>query len=257
MDYTQLFQFSGDRVLVIGAGSGIGREAALALGAHGATVICADRDSTTAAETAAMIGGSATATQLDVLNLDAVRAAADEFSDISALVFTAAMNVRKRIADYTMEEFDRVVNLNLRSSFALIQAFAPKMAANGGGSIIGFASIRAYVVEPGQGVYAATKAALVQLARTAAAEFGPDGVRVNVIAPGVVETPLTAQIKNNPEWYNAYAQKGALGRWSKPEELAGAVVYLASNASSYVTGSVLMVDGGWTAVDGRFDPPNS
>jgi NAD(P)-dependent dehydrogenase (short-subunit alcohol dehydrogenase family) len=257
MDYTQLFQFSGDRVLVIGAGSGIGREAALALGAHGATVICADRDSTTAAETAAMIGGSATATQLDVLNLDAVRAAADEFSDISALVFTAAMNVRKRIADYTMEEFDRVVNLNLRSSFVLIQAFAPKMAANGGGSIIGFASIRAYVVEPGQGVYAATKAALVQLARTAAAEFGPDGVRVNVIAPGVVETPLTAQIKNNPEWYNAYAQKGALGRWSKPEELAGAVVYLASNASSYVTGSVLMVDGGWTAVDGRFDPPNS
>ncbi|AUI51444.1 SDR family NAD(P)-dependent oxidoreductase [Arthrobacter crystallopoietes] len=257
MDYTQLFQFSGDRVLVIGAGSGIGREAALALGAHGATVVCADRDSTTAAETAAMIGGSAIATQLDVLDLDAVRAAADEFSDISALVFTAAMNVRKRIADYTMEEFDRVVNLNLRSSFSLIQAFAPKMAANGGGSIIGFASIRAYVVEPGQGVYAATKAALVQLARTAAAEFGPDGVRVNVIAPGVVETPLTAQIKNNPEWYNAYAQKGALGRWSKPEELAGAVVYLASNASNYVTGSVLMVDGGWTAVDGRFDPPNS
>lgn len=257
MDYTQLFQFSGDRVLVIGAGSGIGREAALALGAHGATVVCADRDSTTAAETAAMIGGSATSTQLDVLDLDAVRTAADEFSDISALVFTAAMNVRKRIADYTMEEFDRVVNLNLRASFALIQAFAPKMAANGGGSIVGFASIRAYVVEPGQGVYAATKAALVQLARTAAAEFGPDGVRVNVIAPGVVETPLTAQIKNNPEWYNAYAQKGALGRWSKPEELAGAVVYLASNASSYVTGSVLMVDGGWTAVDGRFDPPNS
>lgn len=257
MDYTQLFQFSGDRVLVIGAGSGIGREAALALGAHGATVVCADRDSTTAAETAAMIGGSATSTELDVLDLDAVRAAADEFSDISALVFTAAMNVRKRIADYTMEEFDRVVNLNMRASFALIQAFAPKMAANGGGSIIGFASIRAYVVEPGQGVYAATKAGLVQLARTAAAEFGPDGVRVNVIAPGVVETPLTAQIKNNPEWYNAYARKGALGRWSKPEELAGAVVYLASNASSYVTGSVLMVDGGWTAVDGRFDPPNS
>jgi NAD(P)-dependent dehydrogenase (short-subunit alcohol dehydrogenase family) len=257
MDYTQLFQFSGDRVLVIGAGSGIGREAALALGAHGATVVCADRDSTTAAETAAMIGGSATSTELDVLDLDAVRAAADEFSDISALVFTAAMNVRKRIADYTMEEFDRVVNLNMRASFALIQAFAPKMAANGGGSIIGFASIRAYVVEPGQGVYAATKAGLVQLARTAAAEFGPDGVRVNVIAPGVVETPLTAQIKNNPEWYNAYAQKGALGRWSRPEELAGAVVYLASKASSYVTGSVLMVDGGWTAVDGRFDPPNS
>ena len=99
-------------------------------------------------------------------------------------MFTAATNVRKRIADYTLEEFDRVVNLNLRASFTLLQAFGPAMAANGGGSIIGFASIRAFTVEPGQGVYAATKAGLVQLARTAAAEFGPMGVRVNVDCPG-------------------------------------------------------------------------
>ena len=257
MDYSQLFQFSGRRVLVIGAGSGIGREAALALGAHGAAVVCADRDGATAAETAAMIGGTATSAVLDVLDHEAVRAAGREYADISALVFTAATNVRKRIADYTMEEFDRVVNLNLRASFTLLQAFGPAMAANGGGSIIGFASIRAVTVEAGQGVYAATKAGLVQLARTAAAELGPMGVRVNVIAPGVVETPLTAQIKNNPEWYDAYAAKSALGRWSKPAELAGAVVYLASEASSFVTGSVLTVDGGWTAIDGRFDPPNS
>lgn len=121
---------------------------------------------------------------------------------------------------------------------------------------MGFSSIRATTVEPGQSVYAATKAGLVQLLRTAAAELGPSGVRVNAIAPGVVETPLTAQIKANQAWYDAYAQKGALGRWATPDELAGAVVYLASDASSFVTGSVLHVDGGWTAVDGRFDPPN-
>ncbi|WP_026549398.1 SDR family oxidoreductase [Arthrobacter sp. Br18] len=257
MDYSKLFHFSGKRVLVIGAGSGIGRESARALAAHGATVICADSDEAKAEATAALIGGTAAAKVLDVLDHAAIRAAADEFSDISALVFTAATNVRKRIVDYTMEEFDRVMNLNLRSSFALIQAFAPKMADRGGGSIIGFSSIRAVTVEPGQGVYAATKAGLVQLARTAAAEFGPKNVRVNMIAPGIVETPLTAQIRNNQDWYNAYAQKSALGRWSTPEELAGAVVYLASDASTFVTGSVLMVDGGWTAVDGRFDPPNS
>lgn len=257
MNYEQLFQFSGRRVLVVGAGSGIGREAALALGAHGAAVVCADRNEESARETAAMIGPAAHSLALDVLDTEAVRAAADEFSDITALVFTAATNVRKRIVDYTMDEFDRVINLNLKASFALIQAFAPKMAANGGGSIIGFSSIRAVTVEPGQSVYAASKAGLVQLARTAAAEFGPANVRVNVIAPGVVETPLTAQIKENPEWYDAYAKKSALGRWSRPEELAGAVVYLASEASSFVTGSVLTVDGGWTAVDGRFDPPNS
>ncbi len=182
--------------MVIGSGSGIGRESALALGAHGAAVVCADRDGAAAADTAAMIGNSASAITLDVLDHDAVAATAQQFGDIAALVFTAATNVRKRIADYTMDEFDRVVNLNLRASFSVIQSFAPAMAANGGGSIIGFASIRAVTVEPGQGAYAATKAGLVQLLRTAAAEYGQHGVRVNAISPGVVETPLTAQIKN-------------------------------------------------------------
>lgn len=257
MNYADLFDLAGRRMMVVGAGSGIGREAALALGAHGAKVVCADRDPESAAAVAGLIGPAAESLVLDVLDTAAVQAAAERYADLEALVFTAATNVRKRIAEYTMEEFDRVISLNLRASFALLRAFGPRMAANGGGSIIGFSSIRALTVEPGQGPYAATKAGLVQLARTAAAEFGPSGVRVNVIAPGVVETPLTAQIKDDQAWYDAYAAKSALGRWSRPEELAGAVVYLASDASSFVTGSVLTVDGGWTAVDGRFDPPAS
>src|SRR5918996_3980478 len=110
------------------------------------------------------------------------------------------MNVRKRLLDYTRDEFDRVVSLNLRASFDLVRAFGRGMAERGSGSIIGFASIRAVTVEPGQGVYAATKAGLVQLLRTAAAELGPAGVRLNAIAPGIVDTPLTAQIKQVPEW---------------------------------------------------------
>jgi NAD(P)-dependent dehydrogenase (short-subunit alcohol dehydrogenase family) len=129
------------------------------------------------------------------------------------------------------------------------------MAARGRGSIVLFSSIRSLVVEPGQGVYAATKAGIVQLARAAAAELGPAGVRVNVVAPGVVDTPLTAPIKSNPDWYGAYAARSILGRWAKPAEMAGPTVFLASDAASYVTGSVLFVDGGWTAVDGRFKPP--
>jgi NAD(P)-dependent dehydrogenase (short-subunit alcohol dehydrogenase family) len=129
------------------------------------------------------------------------------------------------------------------------------MAERGRGSIIGFSSIRATLVEPGQGVYAATKAGLIQLLRTAAAEFGPSGVRCNAIAPGIVDTPLTAPIRADQAWSDAYAQKSALGRWAQPSEIAGAVVYLAGDASSYVTGSCLMVDGGWTAIDGRFTPP--
>jgi len=136
-----------------------------------------------------------------------------------------------------------------------VRAFGAGMAQRGRGSIIGFSSIRAVAVEPGQGVYAATKAGLVQLLRAAAAELGPSGVRLNAIAPGIVDTPLTAQIRAVPEWSQAYATKSALGRWSRPDELAGAVVYLASDASSFVTGSQLFVDGGWTAIDGRYTPP--
>jgi NAD(P)-dependent dehydrogenase (short-subunit alcohol dehydrogenase family) len=129
------------------------------------------------------------------------------------------------------------------------------MAERGSGSIIAFSSIRAQTVEPGQGVYAATKAGTVQMLRALAAELGTSGVRVNAVAPGIVETPLTAQIKDSPDWYDAYAQKSVLGRWAKPYEMVGAIVYLASEASSYVTGTFLLVDGGWTAADGRYVPP--
>jgi NAD(P)-dependent dehydrogenase (short-subunit alcohol dehydrogenase family) len=250
VDYARLFRLDGRRAVVVGAGSGIGREAALALAAQGAEVVCADRDVDAAAAT-----GAGTPYALDVLDRDAVRRAASELGTVDVLVFTAATNVRKRLLDYADAEFDRVVNLNLRASFDLVRAFGGPMAERGRGSIIGFSSIRAVTVEPGQGVYAATKAGLVQLLRTAAAELGPRGVRVNAIAPGVVETPLTTQIRTDPAWEAAYASKSALGRWAQPSELAGAVVYLASDAASFVTGSVLTVDGGWTAVDGRYDPP--
>lgn len=255
MDYTQLFRLDGKKAVVIGGGSGIGRESALALAAHGAEVVVADRNLAAAQETTAL-GAGMSSYELDVLDEAAIATAAADLGAVDALVFTAATNVRKRLLDYTSEEFDRVIALNLRASFNIIRSFAAGMAERGSGSIVGFSSIRGVAVEPGQSIYAATKAGLVQVLRTAAAELSPSGVRFNAIAPGVVETPLTQQIRDNKQWYDAYATKSALGRWARPEEMAGAVVYLCSEASSFVTGSVLYVDGGWTAIDGRYEPPN-
>ncbi|NSC24907.1 SDR family oxidoreductase [Streptomyces albus subsp. chlorinus] len=254
MDYSRLFRLDGRRIAVVGGAGGIGREAARALAAHGAEVIVADRDEAGAAETVRLAGAGASPCALDVLDETALRRAAADWGPLDGLVATVGVNVRKRLADYTAEEFERVVALNLRAHFSLVRACAPGMAARGRGSVACLSSMRAFQVEPGQGVYAASKAGLIQLLRTAAAEWGPRGVRFNAVAPGVVRTPLTDQIAADPEWYDAYARASALQRWARADEIAGALVYLMSDASTFVTGSVLTVDGGWTAVDGRYDP---
>ena len=257
-DYKKLFDLSGKKALVVGAGSGIGEAAALGLGAHGAYVICADLNAEAAervAESIRATGGQAVSQLFDVRDAEGVVQAINALPDLDVLVSTPAINVRKPLLEMTDEEFDRVVSLNLKGTFRLIASAGRNMAKRGKGSIIAMASIRALTVEPGQGVYAATKAGVLQLCRTLAAELGPRGVRVNAIGPGVVDTPLTAPIAANKEWYDAYAKKSALGRWAKPHEMAGAIVYLASDAASFVTGTLTLVDGGWTAVDGRFTPP--
>ncbi len=258
MSYRSLFDLTGRTALVIGSGSGIGAASAEGLAAFGAQVLCADIDLAGCEATAKRIrsqGGQAAARRVDLTDAADVEAVVAAASPLDALVCTPAINVRKPLLEITATEFDRVVALNMRGSLFALQAAGKRMCERGRGSIILFSSIRAQVVEPGQGVYAGTKAATLQMVRALAAELGPQGVRANAIAPGVVETPLTEQIRTRPEWYRAYAEKGALGRWAQPGEMVGAVVYLASEASSYVTGSLLIVDGGWLAVDGRYTPP--
>lgn len=256
--YKNMFDLSGKQALVIGAASGIGAESAKGLAAFGADVACADLNAGSSEAVVASItaeGGKASAHSVDLTKQATVNELVASLPKLDILVCTPSINVRKPLLDYSEEEFDKVVTLNLKGSFFAMQAAGKRMAEQESGSIILFSSIRSQVVEPGQGVYAATKAGTLQMVRTLAAELGDKTVRVNAVAPGVVETPLTAQIKAQPDWYNAYANKSALGRWSQPSELVGAVVYLASNASSFVTGTLQIVDGGWTAVDGRFTPP--
>lgn len=256
------FRLDGRLVAVIGAGSGIGEAVARACAAQGARIACLDLDVPKADAVAKAIndsGGKAEGGSLDIRKGAEVESCFDALSArwgrLDACVCTPSINVRKTLLAYSEDEFEKVVALNLRGSFNVLKAAGRLMSEAGKGSIVLVSSIRSLVVEPGQGVYAMTKAGIVQLVRTAACELGGKGVRVNALAPGVVDTPLTAPIKANPSWYGAYAEKSILKRWASPEEMAWPTVFLLSDAASYMTGGVLFVDGGWTAQDGRFQPP--
>ena len=259
---SDLFSLDQRVVAVIGAGSGIGESVARGAARQGAHVVCLDVVADAASSTADRIraaSGTAESAGVDITDSEAVEAVLDRIvlghDRLDAVVCTPAINVRKKIVDYTDDEFDRVVRVNLKGTFNVVRAAGRIMMPCKAGSIVVFSSIRSQVVEPGQSVYAMTKAGVVQIVRTAAAEFGPSGIRVNAIGPGVVETPLTAPIMAKPEWYRAYANKSVFKRWASPEEMVGPTLFLISDAASYVTGTILFADGGWLAADGRFTPP--
>ena len=257
-----IFRLDGKTMAVVGAASGIGEAVAVLAARQGARVICLDVEEAKAKQVADRInedGGQAGSAAIDIRTGASVDKAFDaivaEHKSLDVAVCTPGINVRKKLLDYSEEEFDRVVAVNLRGNFNVLRAAGRIMTKQKRGNIILFSSIRSLVVEPGQAVYAATKAGIVQLVRTAASEYGPSGVRVNAVGPGVVDTPLTAPIKANADWYGAYSAKSILGRWGKPEEIAAPTIFLASDAAAYVTGTIFFVDGGWTAQDGRFTPP--
>jgi NAD(P)-dependent dehydrogenase (short-subunit alcohol dehydrogenase family) len=256
-DYRKLFDLTGKTAVVLGAASGIGKSSAEALAGLGARVVCADRALDAAEATAAGIrdrGGWAEAAACDAASAADVNALAkfvmQKFSRLDIAVTTPGLNIRKTILDYTEEDLDRVLNLNVKGTVWFFQAFGRIMVAQKGGSIIACSSVRAVTIEPGLGVYGSTKAAIGLLVKGLASEVGHAGVRVNAIAPSIVETALTSPFKQRPDIYNLYAGHTVFNRWSSADEVATAVAYLASDAASYVSGSTLFVDGGWTGVDG-------
>jgi NAD(P)-dependent dehydrogenase (short-subunit alcohol dehydrogenase family) len=242
--------------LVLGAACGIGQASAEALAALGAFVICADRDGDGAEATAASIraDGAAESIAVDAADGSAIERMVEwvqiAHGHLDIAVTTPGINIRKTLLECTEADFDRMIAVNLKGTFHFLRACGRVMVAQRGGSLIACSSVRAMTIEPGLAVYGATKAAISLLVKGFASEVGQAGVRVNAIAPSIIETALTAPIVAQPDIYRRYAAHTVFNRWGQPSEVAAAVAFLAADASSYLSGTTLLVDGGWTAIDG-------
>jgi NAD(P)-dependent dehydrogenase (short-subunit alcohol dehydrogenase family) len=249
-----VFNLTAKTALVTGAGSGIGQAIAQAFAAAGAVVWIADRDTTAGNATVSAIaaaGGRAEFTALDVSVEADVSALAVRLPAIDLLVNNAGIGHVGNLLGTTAADLDRLHAVNVRGPFNLCKAFVPAMLARGSGSVINLASVGGVVAVRDRLAYTVTKHAVVGLTRALALDHSHTGVRFNAICPGRVETPFVkSRIAEYPDPAQAYREMSATqltGRMARPEEIAAAAVYLASDEAAMVTGSCLMIDGGWSA----------
>jgi NAD(P)-dependent dehydrogenase (short-subunit alcohol dehydrogenase family) len=248
---TPSFSLTGKTALVIGAGRGIGLAAAAALAQAGAAVTLVAR-STAELEGASKLinakGGRSNYLALDVTDSRAVSHAIDEGGPFDILVNSAGMNRPKPLVDMADEDIDAMFDLNVKAAFFLCRAVAKGMLrAEIPGSIINISSQMGHVGSAGRTVYCASKHALEGMTKALAWELGPHGIRVNTLCPTFIETALTANMFEKPGFREWVTSRIALGRVGRVEEVMGAIVFLASDASTLMTGSAVMLDGGWTA----------
>ncbi|NUU07093.1 3-oxoacyl-ACP reductase family protein [Leifsonia sp. C5G2] len=249
------FSLTGSRALVTAASRGLGREIALELAGQGADVILGVRDPGGSAELVEELrafGVEASAIRMDVLDLAACRSAIDaavaEHGRIDILVNNAGGGIDAPALEVTEEDFERVWQLNTRSTFFLSQHLAKHMREHGGGAIVNIASQAGLVALPGESSYCSAKAAVVHLTRCLAVEWGEYGIRVNAVAPTFIETDGTAAALSDDAFRADTVDRiAALHRIGQPREVSGAVAFLASPSASLITGVTIPVDGGWTS----------
>jgi NAD(P)-dependent dehydrogenase (short-subunit alcohol dehydrogenase family) len=249
------FRLDGKVALITGGARGLGRTMAAALAEAGADIALAGRSKETCQQAAEGIasGGGRTvkAFAADVTTIEQVEQLANdverEFGKVDILVNNAGINIRGPIQQLTEADWDAVIDTNLKGPFLCARAIGPRMVSRGWGRVINLGSVLGVIALPGRAPYASSKAGIINLTRVLALEWAGTGVTANAICPGAFATEMNRSLLDDPVKYKEFVAQIPMGRWGELEELTGAVVFLASEASSYVTGTPLFVDGGWIA----------
>jgi NAD(P)-dependent dehydrogenase (short-subunit alcohol dehydrogenase family) len=241
----------GRVAVVTGASRGLGRAMAVELGAAGAKLALVGRDRSKLEETAAEAGTDAAVFLADVTDETQVRAleqaVRERFGHVDILINNAGMNIRKPLVEYTLDEWNTVLDTNLTSVFLVSRSFIPMMKGRGYGRIINLASMMSHVSLPGRTAYSASKAAMLGVTRALAQELAEDGITVVAISPGPFATEINTALIENPELNKQFLSNIPLGRWGKAEEIGKLALYLCSEDAGFITGSDVVIDGGWTS----------
>jgi meso-butanediol dehydrogenase/(S,S)-butanediol dehydrogenase/diacetyl reductase len=248
-------RFAGKVVLITGAGSGIGAATARRFAAEGARLMLGDVNAASGAAVREEIGGAAAFRRVDVRRMEEVealtQAAIDEFGRLDVVVNNAGIGTYGRTPDLDPDLWRAILEVDLFSIFYGCRAAIPRLRANGGGAIVNTASISGLAGDYGLGAYNAAKGGVVNYTRTLAIDHARDGIRVNAVCPGPIDTPLAGPLLADPALVAEYNRLIPMGRVGRPEEIAAAIAFLASGDAAYVTGAMLVVDGGLLAATGQ------